>query len=214
MGWCGRSRDTVEVDVKTCYTGLMDDKLRIITIAGRLGSGKSSTAKLLAARLGYQHFSSGDLFREIAARHSMDLLSANKNAEDNFDIDHEVDERLREIGRTETKKVIDSRTAWHWMPNSFKVYLHLDTRVAAERILANIHERKSANENIPNNADAYAAELDDRYNSENRRYMILYGIDPSVEENYNFVIDTARHNLDEVVDAIEQAYNRWLLDAN
>ncbi len=186
------------------------NKVRIITIAGRLGGGKSSTAKTLAARLGYQHFSSGDLFREIAAQQSMDLLSANKNAEGNYDIDHQVDERLREIGRTETDKVIDSRTAWHWIPNSFKVYLHLDTRVAAERILANLSERQSANEHIPEDVDAYVAELDDRYASENKRYMALYDIDPAVEQNYDLVVNTAEHDLDSVVNLIEQAYRQWL----
>ncbi len=189
------------------------DKAHIITIAGRLGSGKSSTAKALAARLSYQHFSSGDLFREIAAQHAMDVLSANKQAEDSdFDIDYQVDQRLREIGQTETDKVIDSRTAWHWIPQSFKVYLNIDTQAAAERILANKEERKaSANENIPETVEEYVKELDDRYGSENKRYMALYGIDPALESNYNLVINTAEHKLDEVVGLIEQAYQQWLV---
>lgn len=186
------------------------DKIHIITIAGRLGSGKSSTAKALAERLGYQHFSSGDLFREIAARQSMDLLSANKNAEGSYDIDHEVDARLREIGRTEADKVIDSRTAWHWIPNSFKVYLQLETQIAAERILASASERASANEHIPQGVDAYIEELDARYASENKRYLALYGIDPALGQNYDLVVDTSHHNLDEVVDMIEQKYQQWL----
>ena len=160
----------------------MATKKHIITIAGRVGSGKSSTAKLVAERLGFRHFSSGDLFREIASRSQMDLLSANINAEKNPDIDHQVDSRLREIGETESNLVIDSRTAWHWIPESFKVYLTLDTHIAAERIIADRADKQAVvNENIPSDTTEYAEQLDDRYASENKRYMTLYGIDPSNE---------------------------------
>lgn len=186
-------------------------KTHIITIAGRLGSGKSSTAKELAKRLKYQHFSSGDLFREIAAEHNMDLLSANKHAEDaGFDIDYQVDQRLREIGETETDKVIDSRTAWHWIPQSFKVYLYIDTRTAANRIFANLDARKSANEHIPDTVEDYIKQLDSRYSSENRRYTKLYGIAPALESNYDLVINTAEYGLGDVVSMIERAYKQWL----
>jgi cytidylate kinase len=185
-------------------------KKEIITIAGRLGSGKSSTAKALAKHLKYDHFSSGDLFREIAAQQSMDVLEANKNAEDNSDIDHLVDERLRQIGKTENKKIVDSRTAWHWMPDSFKVYLNLDTSIAAQRIMAASAERKSSNEEIPQSQSEYIKMLDERYDSENKRYMKLYNIDPSNLSNYDLVIDTSKYNLDEVVKAIIHAYEKWL----
>jgi len=103
-------------------------KKQIITIAGRLGSGKSSTAKMLANQLEYEHFSSGDLFREIALEQGNDVLAANKSAELDAKIDHLVDGKLREIGETQNKKVVDSRTAWHWMPDSYKVYLMLDVQ--------------------------------------------------------------------------------------
>lgn len=183
----------------------------IITVAGRVGSGKSSSAKAVAEALGYRHFSSGDLFREIASRQQMDLLTANQNAEKNADIDHQVDSRLREIGETESKLVVDSRTAWHWMPASFKVYLTLDTLVASRRIIENIDDRGSdANENIPADVDEYAKLLDERYQSENRRYMNLYQIDPSIESNYDLVIDTGKYSLDEVVKLILDAYSNWL----
>lgn len=187
-------------------------KKHIITIAGRLGSGKSSTAKHLATKLGYQHFSSGDLFREIAAQHGEDLLSANKSAERNSNIDNLVDSRLQEIGKNEDNKVIDSRTAWHWIPHSFKVYLYLDTAVAARRIIAAIEERANANEEIPKNPDEYAKQLEERIASENSRYMALYGINPALPENYDLVIDTAKHDLNQVVEIIRSEYEKWIQD--
>lgn len=186
-------------------------KQKIITIAGKVGSGKSSSAKAVAKMLNYRHFSSGDLFREIASKQQMDLLAANHHAEKNSDADHQVDSRLREIGRTDTEVVIDSRTAWHWIPGSFKVYLTLDTLVAAQRIIDNIkHRGSSANEKIPTDVGEYAKLLDARYISENKRYMSLYQIDPAILTNYNLVIDTGKYDLTEVVDIIYRAYQEWL----
>lgn len=187
-------------------------KKHIITIAGKLGSGKSSTAKALAARLGYDHFSSGDLFREIAAENSLSVLDANLTAEKDSSIDHKVDQRLREIGENEDRKIVDSRTAWHWMPQSFKVYLDLPMDVAAKRIIEKMHERADANEHIPESDEEYAQHLEQRFASENKRYMTLYGIDPSVKDNYNLVIDTSDASLEEVVDLIEASFSRWLKD--
>lgn len=185
-------------------------KKELLTIAGKVGSGKSSTAKLLARQLEYDHFSSGDVFRAIAAEQSQSVLDANRAAEKDATIDHLVDQRLRDIGETESRLVIDSRTAWHWMPQSFKVYLELPTKVAAQRIIDKVHERHDANEEVPESVEEYAALLDARLASENKRYDKLYGINPSRLDNYDLVIDTSKHSLEGVVDIIAEAYLRWL----
>ena len=115
-------------------------KSEIITIAGSLGSGKSSTARAVAAALGFCHFSSGDLFRRLAAERGESIEAMNISAEAQRDIDLKVDNLLQEMSRTDTKLVIDSRMAWHWMPHSFKVFLVLDPDTAAERIFDQIDE--------------------------------------------------------------------------
>jgi cytidylate kinase len=38
----------------------------IITIAGTVGSGKSTVGRIIAKRLGLKHYSIGDLMREMA----------------------------------------------------------------------------------------------------------------------------------------------------
>lgn len=185
-------------------------KKHIITIAGRPGSGKSTTAKLVAERLSFQHFSSGDLFRKIAKEQNVDLMQANLSAEQNSSIDVAVDGRLREINDTEDNIVIDSRTAWHWMPASFKVFLDLDMKIAAERILADMDEARRASENITADPAAYASVLQDRLDSENRRYKALYGIDPYNLENYDLVVDTAANNVEQVVQKVLEQFRIWL----
>ena len=185
-------------------------KKKIITIAGRPGSGKSSTAKAVTAELGYQHFSSGDLFRALAREQGIDVLQANLSAEQNAELDHLVDGRLQLIGATEERIVIDSRTAWHWIPESFKVFLDLDLQVAAERILASIDDARLASEHTHRDPKEYAEVLRQRLESESRRYKALYDIDPYVMTNYDLVIDTAVNSLEQVVQQVADGYRAWL----
>jgi len=190
----------------------MNDKKHIITIAGKPGSGKSVTSKMLAARFDYQHFSSGDLFRAIGKEHGIDdVREINLAAErGELDIDELVDQRLRDIGATDDKIVIDSRMAWHWMPQSFKVYLDLDLVTAAERILKDIDEFRMAHEHIPSEPSEYAALLEERLASETRRYRKLYDADPYDTSNYDLVVDTKANSVEEVVGVVVQKYKEWL----
>jgi len=185
-------------------------KKHIITIAGRPGSGKSTTAKAVAEQLGFQHFSSGDLFRAIAKERGIDVLQANLSAEENAEIDHAVDGRLREMGSAEDQLVVDSRMAWHWMPFSFKVFLDLELEVAAQRILDNMDKKRRTSEHIPDDPAEYAETLRRRLDSETRRYKSLYDADPYHMDNYDLVIDTATNNIEETIALVTQGYQTWL----
>ena len=186
------------------------DKKHIITIAGKPGSGKSTTSKGVANELGYDHFSSGDLFRSIAKERGIDVYEINLLAETEKEIDYEVDDRLKKMGREEDELVIDSRMAWHWMPRSFKVYLDLDLREAAARILSNMNEERKAIENIPNSPEEYATELQKRLDSESKRYLTLYDANPYNTEHYDLVVDSGTLGPDEVIDLVIKKYRQWL----
>lgn len=185
-------------------------KKHIITIAGRPGSGKSATSKLVAQNLSYEHFSSGDLFRALGEERGLDVLRANRSAELNAEIDHLVDKKLRQIGEDDDYKVIDSRTAWHWIPQSFKVFLDLDLDVAAKRIITNMEPERMESEKIPDDPHVYAEQLQERLDSESRRYMNLYEINPYALENYDLVVDTEANNLEQVAHIVQNAYEEWL----
>ena len=53
-------------------------KKDIITICGGLGSGKSSTARGVAKELGFEHFSSGDFFRQVGLELGLSINDLNK----------------------------------------------------------------------------------------------------------------------------------------
>lgn len=185
-------------------------KKRIITIAGQPGSGKSTTAKLVAVRLGFDHFSSGDLFRALGKERGVDVLMANKTPGVTEELDRLVDSKLREMGRTRDNLVIDSRTAWHWIPSSFKVFLDLDIKLAAERILAGLSEERRASEQTHKDSKEYAKLLQDRLNTEKNRYDALYQINPYDPANYELVIDTSANEPEKVAKEVVENFERWL----
>lgn len=187
-------------------------KKEIITIGGRPGSGKSTTAKGIAARLGYTHFSSGDLFRAVSHERGHDVLTSNLEAEKAdgvSEIDQLVDQRLREIGSQQNQFVIDSRMAWHWMPYSFRVFLDLDLQTAAERILDDMTPERIKAEHIPSDPARYAVSLEDRLASESRRYRKMYDVDPYELSNYDLVVDTKIHGPEAVIGFVIEQYFKW-----
>lgn len=185
-------------------------KSRIITIAGALGSGKSSTAKLVAQELGYRHFSSGDLFRAIAAERGVSIEEINHVAELEKDIDLAVDERLREMSK-DNDLVIDSRMAFHWMPNSFRVYLGLEPHKAAERIFNHIQKEGRVSQEASSVEQLLAATID-RQASEKKRYWNLYQVDVEDMSPFDAVIDTAEIPLIGVAELVIEKYNSWLAE--
>ena len=184
-------------------------KKHIVTIAGFPGSGKSSAAKSVALRLGYEHFSSGDLFRKMAAERELSIEEINFTAEKQKEIDIEVDKLLVKMGKEKNNFIIDSRMAFHWIPDSFKVFLALNPRIAAERTFAQIRKEGRASQ-IGSSIDEVYENTLERVESERRRYRSLYNIDVTDKTNFDFIVDAEINNLEEVIKIIVVAYQKWL----
>lgn len=186
-------------------------KKHIITISGMLGAGKSTSARRIAEELGYMHFSSGDLMRAIGKEHGIDdIRQVNFENEKDHTFDRLVDGRLQSIGIHEDEVVIDSRMAWHWIPQAFKVFLDISLDDAVPRILASVSPERKATEHIPDDPQEYKRMLQERMDSENRRYKALYNVDLYNLEHYDFVLNTKDRSFDDVVREVLDAYRRWL----
>lgn len=184
----------------------------IITIAGKLGSGKSSTAKMVAQILNYKHYSTGDFMRKIANEKGISLQELSKDAETDDRIDKALDEHNLEIGKMENI-VLDSRLGFHFIPNAFKVFLELNPSIASERII----EDKKTNPNRHTEATLFDSKekiiesINNRFLSERKRYKELYGIENhTAHNNFDLVIDTEKIPLEEVSKKVIEEYNKWL----
>lgn len=188
--------------------GQMERK-HIITIAGRPGSGKSTTADTVAARLGYTRFSSGDFMREIAKKRNVSIEELNHIAEKEHSIDEEVDESLRKL-RENDLLVVDSRLAFHWIPESFKVFLDLPVEIAAKRLFGTMHEQRREQNEKARTVEEIGKNIEKRLKSEAKRYKELYGITPYDLDQFDFVIDTTDNTPDVVATMIIEKYTEWL----
>lgn len=183
-------------------------KKEIITIAGSVGSGKSSTAKAVASALEFRHFSSGDLFRRLAAERGESIEAMNISAEVQRDIDLKVDDLLQQMYRTDQKLVIDSRMAWCWMPRSFKVFLALDPDTAADRIFNQLTEEGRLSEDAQS-VEEVRRSIDRRFASEQKRYAALYDVNPTDPLNFDIVVNTKNNDLKTVTAIVLVAYRAW-----
>jgi len=186
-------------------------KKHIITLSGKPGSGKSSTADKVAELLGYTRHSSGDLVRRVLQRNGLTLEEYNKKASDDHDLDDQIDEELRNL-RDQEDIIVDSRLGFYWLPESFKVYLDLNLDVATARIFKDVTANSSRTgvEGGDSSLQAVAHSVSDRMIDEQSRFQKLYGVDPYDESHFDFIIDTARHNPHSVAIAVFDAYKEWL----
>ena len=107
----------------------------IITITGKPCSGKGVVTQYLIERYGFEKFSGGEIFRRIATERGIDILELNRLHDTS--IDRLVDEEIVKIGERDLHKniIFDSRTAWHFIPKSFKVFLDISSDEQARRLI-------------------------------------------------------------------------------
>lgn len=169
----------------------------IITISGDLGSGKSTVAKALAEKFNLKHYSAGDFMRDMAKERGITLLELSKLAEKDPSIDKEIDERTKKLAATEDNFVIDSRIAFHFIPNAIKIHMKVDPEEAAKRV----SQRGQAGEEKAS-IEETRKRLIERAKSEAERYKKYYGIDVNDESKYDLVFDTTHTKTQEGVDKI------------
>lgn len=181
-----------------------------ITITGRLGSGKSTVAKLIAAKHDYTYYSTGTIMRELAAEAGLSICDYNKRIADDPTEDRKIDNRTREvaIARRDENMVFDSRMAWFFAPDTFKVYVTVDPAVAAARV--NIDPRPGE----PNSEIEIYHELEERSKVEQARFIKFYGegADYYNQKNYNLIIDSTTRTAEEVANAIWAAFEAYRAD--
>jgi CMP/dCMP kinase len=178
-----------------------------ISVTGDLGSGKSTITYELSKRTGYKIYSTGSCQREVAKNHGMSTLELNKYAETHPEIDDEIDTITKELNNKKESFIIDSRMAWHFIKNSFKISLQVSPNIAAKRIIDDQQNRISEKvSNIKNTIKDLTA----RKESEDIRFKKLYNVNCSDNTNYDLIIDTSYSRVSEIVDIILQQFQNYI----
>ncbi|MCX6715149.1 MAG: cytidylate kinase family protein [Candidatus Uhrbacteria bacterium] len=169
----------------------------IITITGLPGSGKTTVVKQLSQILGVPWYSVGNLRGKMAEERGMTIDEFNALGETEAFTDKEVDDYQAKLGASAESFVIDGRLSWHFIPNSFKVFLDVDPDIGAQRIYSASQKGERDDEKAYTSVDEVKHHIHERVASDVRRYKKYYGIDFLDKSNYDLVLDTTNLTIEE-----------------
>jgi len=171
----------------------------IISINGAEGAGKSTIAKMLAAKLGWPRYYMGRIWREKAKEKNLTLVEYQKIGETDPSIDLEIDEYQKKLGETMDNFVIEGRTSWYFIPHSFKFFLDVSPEEGAKRIFSDLQKNSSRNEdNGLKTVQDVLNSVKIRRESNNLRYAKYFNIDVYDKGHYDYVLDTTNLNAEQV----------------
>lgn len=162
-------------------------KFRNIVICGDVGTGTTTLSKSLAEKLGWNHISIGEFFRDYHQKHNIPLWDKSKipdEVEKNSDL--EMFEKLK----SDKNIVFDAHYAGWFaknLPDVLRILLLCDKKVATQRILARTHTHQES-----------PAEIEKRRKQLRDKFKKLYSDDNYEDPGFfHLVIDTTRSNVDE-----------------
>ncbi len=170
----------------------------IISYSGDLGAGKSTIAKKVAKKIKFEHYYMGQILRDMSKKKSMNFLDFMKLAEEDSSIDREIDEYVQKLGKEKDNFIIESRTAWYFIPHSIKIYLKVDEKEGTKRIYKELQNKNKRNEELKS-FEGVLADCRRRILSEQRRYKKYYNFNIQNLEHYDFVLDTTNLSTEEVL---------------
>ena len=167
----------------------------LITISGLPGSGTTTVSRLVAGALHLDRVPGGEVFRQLAAESGMTLAEFGEHAQQNPDIDRELDHRLQERAR-EGSCVIESRLAG-WLATradllAVRVWIDCDEAVRAARVA----ERDGSSQQQAQRDNAERVAL------EHARYHAVYDIDLDDRSPYDLVLDSTSTSATDLTDQV------------
>ncbi len=182
----------------------------LISITGKLGSGKSTICNLLKDRYGFEIYSTGAFQREVARKMGITTLELNKRLREDPSLDYVIDDAVKQLSieRAQDKLIFDSRMAWHFAEKSFKIFLTIEPCEAARRVMLN---QRGCEEFYADEQEA-CDKLIERSKVEQARFLQIYGVDYYDFNNFDLIVDTTRRTPEEILDIIMSAYESYVAD--
>ncbi len=173
-----------------------------LTIAGKLGSGKSTVCKILEEECGYTIYSTGKVQRKLAKEMGISTLELNEWMKNKPGYDHVIDDEVVKISKESEGSdiVFDSRMAFHFVENSYKIFMIIDPMEAANRVML---DSRGSVESYKN-ADEAKDKLLERAELENSRFKNIYKVDNFDYNNYNLIVDTTWCPASDVANVIKE----------
>ncbi|MDD2643701.1 MAG: AAA family ATPase [Methanobacteriaceae archaeon] len=164
----------------------------IITIGGLAGTGTTTAAQVLSKKLDIPFLSTGSIFRDMAKEKGMSVLEFSKFAENNTEIDNEIDKRQAEIAKISDNLIVEGRLSAYFIDADLKIWMYAPFEIRANRICD--REIKSF--------ETASQEIKIREESEASRYLDIHNIDINNFDIYDLMLNTNRFNPDSIANII------------
>lgn len=169
------------------------------------GSGKTTVGKMLAKKMGLDFFSVGDLRGKMAAERGMTIEEFNKLGEREAWTDKEIDDYQANYGRTHDNFIAEGRLAFHFIPDSIKIFLNVDLRAAAKRVFADPRPDEERRFSVEEEMRA----MRERIKGDKKRYLKYYNVDPYIKKNFDIFLDTTGIEIPEVVKILAEKIKKF-----
>ncbi|MGM5483310.1 MAG: AAA family ATPase [Nanobdellota archaeon] len=176
-----------------------------ITITGTPGSGKSTVSELIKNRLGQNHriVDVGALRRQFAKDKGMTIEEFNEWSENNpSEGDEYFDNKIESFGKDNNDFIVVARLGFYFIPQSIKVFLYCNEKIAAERIFNQKSKENKRNELEVSSIEKQMKIIKERMESDSKRYKMLYDVDPYDKDNFDISIDTSEISQEESAELI------------
>ncbi len=179
-----------------------------ITLAGMAGAGKTTIAKMLVNELNLKRTSSSQLQRKIAEEMGLSINELAKKQSESDEMDKMVDEEARKFAKQYPNSLIDGWLAPYAVPDSFKVFLKVDTKIAAKRRVKQAKEEGRDEEKFDTIEEAEKMMIE-RAEDNRKRWIEFYNYDFMDESNYDLVIDTSNKTPKNILNLIVEGYKKY-----
>ena len=126
-------------------------------------------------------------------------------------IDEIIDENIKKMGEEVNQEnreneiwIVDSRLAFHNIPDSFALRLTCDPRIAGERTFKRVETEKYKT------LEEATEARERRRIGEQERYIERYGVDLEDENNYDLIVDTSYAKPEDIGETILTCLDKYL----
>lgn len=170
-------------------------KYKSIVLSGPAAAGTSTAAGTLAKKLGLEHHSAGDFFRDYVLKHNIPLHAHSQIPDD---VDQKIDSELISIAK-KGGVVIEGRYIGYFtrnMPQVLKILLTADEEIRIERALKRTHTHTET-----------PKEIRQREIENDQKFRKLYADENFLDPKFfDLVIDTANTSPEEAVRQISAKF--------
>ncbi|MHA1729053.1 MAG: (d)CMP kinase [Promethearchaeota archaeon] len=158
-----------------------------ICISGLHGTGKSSVAKLIANKYKLKYYSTGFMFRELAKEKELTLEQMSKKAEEDRNIDFELDNKIKEYVK-KGNCIVDNQLSPYLLGNIVDLCVLL--KCTKDIRMKRMAERDDTDINRKIKETLFREE------SEHKRFIKYYNVDlldgNIILRTFDLIIDTTK----------------------